>query len=194
MDLPSWTLGLSLIVLTIAIHTTGVVMLAFGLQRRIRVGADRHLHDPRRAIPVVIGHIGAVALILAALHGLGSTLWASAYQWLDAFGSFTEASLYSLGTMTTFEIPGLVLPTRLRMLGALEAVNGVLLFGISTAFIFAVMQAYWLTLSRRAGVQTDGSRSAVDRVENGQGLLIGFGSDAQLVPERMVEPEVDEQQ
>ena len=37
MDLPSWTLGLSLIVLTIAIHTTGVVMMAFGLERRIRV-------------------------------------------------------------------------------------------------------------------------------------------------------------
>ncbi len=153
MDLPSWTLGLSLIVLTIAIHTTGVVMLAFGLERSIRGGADKHLHDPRRAIPVVIGHIGAVALILAALHGLGSTLWASAYQWLGAFGSFTEASLYSLGTMTTFETPGLVPPSRLRMLGALEAVNGVLLFGISTAFIFAVMQAYWLTLSRRGQVQ-----------------------------------------
>ena len=153
MDLSSWTLGLSLIVLTIAIHTTGVVMLAFGLERRIRVGTDKHLHDPRRAIPDVIGHIGAVALILAALHGFGSTLWASAYRWLGAFGSFTDASLYSLGTMTTFEVPGLVLPSRWRMLGALEAVNGVLLFGISTAFIFAVMQAYWLTLSRRADVR-----------------------------------------
>ena len=149
MDLSSWTLGLSLIVLTIAIHTTGVVMLAFGLQKRIRVGADRHVHGARRAIPVVIGRIGAVALILAALHGVASTLWASAYRWLGAFGSFTDASLYSLGTMTTFEVPGLMLPSRWRMLGALEAVNGVLLFGISTAFIFAVMQAYWLTLSRR---------------------------------------------
>jgi hypothetical protein len=29
MDLSSWALGLSLIVLTIAIHTTGVVMPAF---------------------------------------------------------------------------------------------------------------------------------------------------------------------
>ena len=153
MDLASWTLGLSLIVLTIAIHTTGVVMLAFGLQRRIRVGADKPLHDPRRAIPVVIGHIGAVALILAALHGVGSLFWASAYRWLGAFASFTDASVYSLGTMTTFELPALVLPSRLRMLGALEAVNGVLLFGISTAFIFAVMQAHWLTLSRRADVE-----------------------------------------
>ena len=93
MDHSSWALGLSLIVLTIAIHTTGVVMLAFILERRIRAGADEHLHDPRRAIPVVIGHIGAVALVLAALHGLGSTLWASAYRWLGAFPSFTDASL-----------------------------------------------------------------------------------------------------
>jgi hypothetical protein len=93
MDLSSWAWGLSLIVLTLAIHTTGVVMLAFILERRIRGGADEHLHDPRRAIPIVIGHIGAVALILAALHGLGSTLWASAYRWLGAFPSFTDASL-----------------------------------------------------------------------------------------------------
>ena len=139
-----------------------MVMLAFILERRIRGGAGEHLHDPRRAMPVVIGHIGAVALILAALHGLGSTLWASAYRWLGAFTSFTDASLYSLGTMTTFEVPGLTLAPRWRMLGALEAVNGVLLFGISTAFIFAVMQAYWLTLSRRTDAQRGQSRSAVD--------------------------------
>jgi hypothetical protein len=64
--------------------------------------------------------------------------------------------------MTTFEVPGLILVPRWRMLGALEAVNGVLLFGISTAFIFAVIQAYWLTLSRRSELRQDRSRSAVD--------------------------------
>jgi len=150
VDLASWTLGLSLIVLTIVIQTTAVVMMAFGLETRIRVEVDNHQHDPRRAIPIVIRHIGAVGLVLAALHGLQGVLWASAYSWLGAFGSFTDASVYSLGTMTTFEIPGLVLPSRWHMLGALEAVNGVLLFGISTAFIFAVIQAYWLRLARRA--------------------------------------------
>ncbi|MCI4675263.1 hypothetical protein [Candidatus Mycolicibacterium alkanivorans] len=149
MDLASWTLGLSLIVLTIVIQTTAVVMMAFGLETRIRVEVDSHQHDPRRAIPIVISHIGAVGLILAALHGLQGVLWASAYSWLGAFGSFTDASVYSLGVMTTFEIPGLMLPSRWQMLGALEAVNGVLLFGISTAFIFAVMHAYWLRLARR---------------------------------------------
>jgi hypothetical protein len=153
MDLASWALGLSLIVLTIAVQTTGVVMMAFGLETRVRIRVDRHKNDPRRAIPAVIGHIGAVALILAALHGLQSVLWASAYRWLGAFASFTDASVYSLGTMTTFEIPTLVLPSRWRMLGALEPVNGVLVFGISTAFVFAVIQAYWLMLSPRADVE-----------------------------------------
>jgi hypothetical protein len=53
-DLASWTLGLSLIVLTIAIHDR-VVMMAFGTER-IRVRVDKHKHDPRRAIPAVMAH------------------------------------------------------------------------------------------------------------------------------------------
>ncbi|PRC41539.1 hypothetical protein C6A85_000000115115 [Mycobacterium sp. ITM-2017-0098] len=149
MDLASWILGLSLIVLTIAIHTTAVVMMAFGMETTIRLRVEKHRGDPRRAIPIVIGSIGLVAVILAVLHGLEGVVWASAYQWLGAFDSFTDASIYSLGTMITLDIPGLALPSRLRMISALEAVNGVMLFGISTAFIFAVMQAYFSMLLRR---------------------------------------------
>jgi hypothetical protein len=52
VDLASWTVGLSLIVLTIAIHTTGVVMMAFGLERRIPIRVEEHLDDPRGTIPV----------------------------------------------------------------------------------------------------------------------------------------------
>ena len=141
--------------LTIAIHTTAVVLMALGLETRIRVRVDTHAHDWPRAIPAVIGRIGAVALLLAALHGLEGVTWALAYWWLGGFNSFADASVYSLATMTTFEIPGVTLPSRLRMLGALEAVNGALLFGISTAFVFAVMQVHWQVLSRRHG-RTDG--------------------------------------
>jgi hypothetical protein len=36
-----------------------------------------------------------------------------------------------------------------RMMGALEATDGMLLFGISTAYIFTVMQAYWSLMTRR---------------------------------------------
>ena len=148
MDLSSWILGLALTVLTIAIHTTAVVLMAFGLEARIRARVDE-TPDLRRAIPTVIVRIGAVALILAALHGLEGVLWALAYWWLGALGSFGEASVYALSTMTTFEIPGLTLPSRFQMISALEAVNGVLLFGISTAFLIAVIQVHWQLLSHR---------------------------------------------
>jgi hypothetical protein len=141
--------GLALIVLTIAIHTTAVVLMAFGLDKRVSVRADTHQPDRLRAIPKMIGHIGAVALTLAALHGVESALWASAYWGLGALDSLSDASVYALATMTTFEIPGLTLPPRFQMLSALEATNGVLLFGISTAFLFAVLQAHWQLLSHR---------------------------------------------
>ncbi|KWX68762.1 hypothetical protein [Mycobacterium sp. NAZ190054] len=154
MDLASWIVGLLLIVLTIAIHTTGVVAMAFRLEARIRGRAGNDL-GPRRTIPIVSGSIGVVALLLAVLHGVESVLWASAYRWLGAFDSFTDASIYSLGTMVSFDVPGLELPDRLRLISALEAANGVLLFGISTAFLFAVMQAYFLTFFRRHRDQTD---------------------------------------
>ena len=149
MDLSSWSLGLALIVATIAIHTTAVVLMAFGLEARIRLRVDTHQSDRLRAIPTMIGHIGAIALLLAALHGLEGVLWASAYWWLGALDSFTDASVFALTTMTTFEIPGLTLPLRWQMLSALEAVNGVLLFGISTAFLFAVIQAHWRLFAHR---------------------------------------------
>ena len=149
MDLASWSVGLSLIVLTIAIHTTAVVLMAFGLETRIRVRVDKHKPDRLRAIPTVIGHIAAVALIMAALHGLEGVLWALAYWGLGALDSPTDASVYAMATMTTFEIPGLTSPPRFQMLSALQAVNGVLLFGISTAFLFAVIQAYWQVLPHR---------------------------------------------
>jgi hypothetical protein len=141
--------GLALIVLTIAIHTTAVVVMAFGLETRIRVRVDKHKADRLRAVPTMIGHIGVVALILAALHGLEGVLWALAYWGLGAVDSVTDASVYALATMTTFDVPGLTVPARFQMLSALQAVNGVLLFGISTAFLFAVIQVQWRLLSHR---------------------------------------------
>ena len=58
--------------------------------------------------------------------------------------------LYSIDSMSTRGASGLTLPRHWKMMGALEAGNGMLLFGISTAYIFAVMQVYWPMLSGSA--------------------------------------------
>ena len=69
-------------------------------------------------------------------------------MWLGALGSPKDAILYSVDSMTTRGASGLTLQQHWRMMGALEAAGGMLLFGISTAYIFAVMQVYWPMLSK----------------------------------------------
>ncbi len=141
----SWAVGLSFIVLTVAFHTTGVVMMAFA-GRGVRDTVEKQKLHLLRVIPILIGVIGTVALILAVLHGLEAMLWAAAYAWLGAFGSYIDALLYSLGTMTSASTAEVA--SQWHMMSALEAMDGALLFGISTAFIFSVMQDYWPMLSR----------------------------------------------
>jgi hypothetical protein len=45
--------------------------------------------------------------------------------------------------MATRSASTVVMPPHGQMMGALEAADGMLLFGISTAFIFTVMQFYY---------------------------------------------------
>jgi hypothetical protein len=62
--LENWTWGLSLIALTIAIHTTGIVFLAFATERiRVRLESLNRL-SLRRVFAVVIGLIGMVGVLL----------------------------------------------------------------------------------------------------------------------------------
>jgi hypothetical protein len=48
--------------------------------------------------------------------------------------------------MATRGASGLMLQPHWQMMGALEAVDGMLLFGTSTAFVFTVMQLYYQNL------------------------------------------------
>ena len=141
--LENWTWSLSLTALTMAIHATGITFMAFAAVRiRVRLESINDL-SLRRVFAIVIGLIGVIGVLLALLHGIEATLWATAYWWLGALNSPGEAMLYSVDSMSTRGASGLILEHGWRMMGALEAVDGMLLFGISTAYVFAVMQAYW---------------------------------------------------
>ena len=142
----NWTWDLSLIALTMAIHVTGVVIMSF-VGFGIRARLETRKLGLWRVIPLVFGIVGAVGLLLAVLHGIEAAIWAAAYLWLGALASPQDALLYSVDSMTTRGASGLMLQQHWRMMGALEAAGGMLLFGISTAYIFAVMQVYWPMLS-----------------------------------------------
>ena len=129
-------------------HGAGIILMALrGLNIRARIESRNRL-TLRHVAAIQIGLIGTVGLLLAALHGVEAALWAAGYWWLGALNSRAEALLYSVDSMSTRRASGLVLESHWRMMGALEAMDGMLLFGISTAYIFAMMQAYWPLMTR----------------------------------------------
>jgi hypothetical protein len=146
--LENWTWGLSLIALTMVIHASGVVSMALVLHDIWARVASRSL-ALRHVFAILLSLIGAVGLLLAVLHGVEAGFWAAAYWWLGALDTPGEAILYSVDSITTRGASGLTLPPHWRMMGALESVDGMLLFGISTAFIFAVLQVYWPIFTTR---------------------------------------------
>jgi hypothetical protein len=152
----NWAWGLSLIVLTAAIHATGVVMMAL-VGFKIRASLETRKLRLRYMVPIAIGIVGASGLLLALPHGVEAAIWTAAYVWLGALDSLQDAILYSVDPMTTRGASGLLPQQRWRMMGVLEAADSKLLFGINTAYIFAVMQAYWPMLSERI---CQGSRQA----------------------------------
>jgi hypothetical protein len=144
----NWAWGLALIALTMTIHATGIVFMAVAmLSIRDQVEARSRI-TLRRLFSIVVGVIGGAGLLLAALHGMEAALWAVTYWWLGALDSLSGAVLYSVDTMSTRGASGLTLENHWRLMGALEATDGMLLFGLSTAFVFSAMQAYWPMVTR----------------------------------------------
>jgi cobalamin biosynthesis protein CobD/CbiB len=127
----NWAWSLLLVAATIATHVAGVVLIGIAIERmRARV---------QQSTAGIIVAIVGVALWLACLHAAESMVWAVAYLRLGAFSTPADAVLYSLDSMTTRGASGLVPSAEWRMMGAAEAGDGMLLFGISTAFLFYVM-------------------------------------------------------
>jgi len=144
-----WIWGLLLIALTMAVHGTGILLIALGdVSMREQIERQNSLRRRRHVAEFIIGLIGVGGLLLAALHGMEAMLWAAAYWWLGVFSSPADAILYSIDSFSTHGATGLVLEQRWRFMGPLEAMDGRLLFGITTAYIFTVMQRYWPLLTR----------------------------------------------
>src|SRR6516225_8144401 len=144
---PSWRWGLSLIVLTMTIHAAAVLIMAF-VGTRIRVQLETRSLRQWNLIAILICTTGLIGLILAMLHGIECGIWAAAYLWVGAVDSQTDALLYSIDSMATLGASGLTLQRPWQLMGGLEAVNGMILFGVSTAYVFAVMQLYWSMLAK----------------------------------------------
>ena len=67
-------------------------------------------------------------------------IWATLFMLLGEFGDFATALYHSAVNFATLGYGDIVMSARWRFLGPLEAVNGILMFGISTAVMTAAVQ------------------------------------------------------
>ena len=84
--------------------------------------------------------MGVSVLLVTVLLAAEATLWAAVYVAVGAAADAPHAMLYSLEALTTFGHSDIYLTAPWRFLGALEALNGVILIGLTTAFIFALLR------------------------------------------------------
>lgn len=127
-------LGTCMIALTVVVHAGGVIVLIRLLRERV---ASKDGHSSLfRMVRVLVFTV----LALFFLHTIEIWLWALLYILLGAFEIMEHALYFSTVTFTTLGYGDITLLPRWRLLSSLEAANGVMLFGVSTAFVFAVIQ------------------------------------------------------
>jgi len=140
----NWAWGLPLIVLTVLVHAFGLVLI------RDQVVLELALVLRARRSSIVLAVLAAITvLLLTLLHAAEAAAWAGAYVALRARPDFASAMLYSLSAMTSYGHANLFLAQHWQLMGAIEALNGMLLFGLSTAFLFAVLRDHWPTRGHR---------------------------------------------
>ncbi len=140
----NWLWSLPLIVLNVILHVIGLGFINASILKALGSITER-----RHFLFLFALVMGASTLAATLLHAVEAGAWAAAYFALDALPDHKSAMLYSLGAMTTYGHADLSLAPHWRLMGSLEALNGMLLFGLTTAFLYGMIQRVWPIESRR---------------------------------------------
>jgi hypothetical protein len=126
--------GVGLTFCTIVIHGIAVVAIVHFVLRQRRFGhAGVRLW---RDMAIVV----EVSMMALAAHLIEMTLWAAAFFLLGELPDFPGAFVYSAQSYTSLGGGGVILTASWRLLEPLETADGLLMFGITTAIVFAIVQ------------------------------------------------------
>jgi len=134
-----------LIIITVIFHVIGLVFIN---ERVIR--ARRFLKAGRSFLITFALILGLATLVAILLHAAEAAVWAGVYQALGALPDGKAAVLYSLSAMTTYGHEHLDLASHWQLMGSPEALNGMILFGLTTAFLFGMIRELLAERSRDA--------------------------------------------
>jgi hypothetical protein len=131
-----WGLGLTLTVVTVIMHVLGLGVIGRIFERLMAMFEQRLRRSLFRL--VLIG-APTVALVFL-LHATEAIVWAVSYVKIGAVPTIREAVLYSLGAMSTYGHAQVYLAAEWQALGAIQALNGMIIFGLTVGFLAAIVR------------------------------------------------------
>ena len=138
-----------LVAATVAIHAFGTTYWIRYLMYRF--AAPDGNFKAHKALPAVT----CTAVVLLMLHLVEVVVWALAYLLIlpgDRLNTFEEAAYFSVVTFATLGYGDITLVEHeWRLLSGIEALNGILLVGWTTALLFLVVQRSWATKAHGHG-------------------------------------------
>ena len=126
-------IGSLIVSLSIIIHAVFIVLAIRTL---------RHLGQQLITPPLFIKMLGvliATTLWMLVALSLSVWLWAAVLLFIGVFDALEPAVYFSLVAFTTLGFGDIILEPDWRILSGLIATNGLVLFGLSTAFLFEVI-------------------------------------------------------
>jgi hypothetical protein len=130
--------GCTVSLVNIVVHAIAMIVVI----RVARGAAAKWLSFPTLRLSTVM--TGTVAVLMAA-HLSEIAIWSLAYAVVDATPEGADRLYFAFVNFTTLGYGDIVPVPRWRLVGPMTAMDGVLLFGWSTAVIFEVLS---LTLAR----------------------------------------------
>jgi len=128
-------IGFSLITVTVLIQGYGTIIWVNYIRKHYMVLSHEKIYKKRLQILIFI------ALFLLFLHFLEAGIWAFVFYFhpgINDFQSFEEAMYFSLITFTSLGYGDIVIDNG-RIMAGIEAANGVLMLGWSTALMFTTV-------------------------------------------------------
>jgi hypothetical protein len=118
---------------TIFVHVLPLGATVTIVRREKRLGLARVSFWSEFAI------VALIILFSLVAHLIEIALWAAVFMICGEFHEFGMAYYHSAVNYTTLGYGDLIMSPKWRLLGPLEAANGILMFGVSTAMIFTLI-------------------------------------------------------
>lgn len=99
--------------------------------------SDRHATRPKVEQATIMMSVGVLAVVLG--HTVVVWIWAAAFVHSGALVEMDRSVYFALVTYTTLGYGDITLDSDHRVFGAMAAVSGLLNFGLSTAFLVAIL-------------------------------------------------------